>query len=452
MSKTSVLNLEWTSYPSRDRQMATLVCNYLRYMGFGAIEGSVFNGLFLLNKYNPEVFFIANSVGADINLELLKYAKSRRIKVATLISEGNIDEEKGFVEEMLWGINQDRILYEDIQMQWSENSRNLTYKYFPELKGKVKVSGAVGFDVYKIAEKPDKNSFLEKYNKEEYVKIVGVGCWDFGLFYPEDHRYTANTSELTKNDINRFIRDQDEFNKVLMNIVISNPDILFLLKEHPGCLGGHKASGIEGLQQYENVLILKNEESIGDCINISDFWLVYESTTALEAWLSGKQTCLLNPSGIDFVRDNTHRGSPNYPDAKSLQNAINSFYLTGELPGFINLKNFRNENISKTIQWDDGLNHVRAGNEIIDLIERNEICSRERNSYSHIVKLLKQMIYWNLSTSLSFLNKFRPYARLVKMFNNDELKEFQMRRFEEQLRFYKKNNLQTKDLRKIRCI
>lgn len=452
MSKIKVLNLEWSSFPSRDRQSATLVCNYLRYMGFNVKEGSVFNGFFILSKFNPDVFFITNSIGADINFELLKYAKSKGIKVATLISEGNIDEEKGFVEEMIWGINEERILYEDSHMQWSEKSRNLTCKYFPELNGKVKVSGAVGFDIYKIAEKPGKNSFLKRYKKEKYLNIVGVGCWDFGPFYPDDHRYSINISGFTSSDIERFIRDQNKFNEVLRYMVINNPDILFLLKEHPGCLGGHKASGIDGLQQYKNVLILKNEESIGDCINVSDFWLVYESTTAMEAWISDKQTCLLNPSGIDFIRDKTHLGSPNFPDTDSLQNAINTFYQYGELPGFSQLKINRDEIIADSIQWDDGLNHVRAGNEIIELIESIVPGSKSKISFHNYIKVFKQMLYWNLSPFLSFFSKFKSYAKFVKAFNPSELKAFQERRMKEQVAFYKRNNLQPEDLRRIRCI
>ena len=43
MSKADVLNLEWSSFPSRDREMATLVCNYLRFQGYSVIEGSIFN-------------------------------------------------------------------------------------------------------------------------------------------------------------------------------------------------------------------------------------------------------------------------------------------------------------------------------------------------------------------------------------------------------------------------
>ena len=53
-----VLNLEWTSYPSRDRNMATLVCNYLRYMGVTVKESSVFCGFEMIDKLKPGLLFI----------------------------------------------------------------------------------------------------------------------------------------------------------------------------------------------------------------------------------------------------------------------------------------------------------------------------------------------------------------------------------------------------------
>ena len=104
-------------------------------------------------------------------------------------------------------------------------------------------------------------------------------------------------------------------------------------KEHPGNTRGLFESGIAGAEKFPNVLILK-KESIVDCIAVSDFWITYESTTVIEAWLLGKQTCLLNPTGIDFPRANVYKGSPNYPDVPTLQAAIDSFYSTHELPSF----------------------------------------------------------------------------------------------------------------------
>jgi len=224
------------------------------------------------------------------------------------------------------------------------------------------------------------------------------------------------------------------------------------LKEHPGCLGRRRASAIEGLDDYENSLIIKNEESIIDCIGICDFWINYESTTAIEAWLLGKQTCLLNPSGTDFPRANVYQGSPNFPTIETLQNAINQFYENGELPGFNELDSYRDNIIKDTIQWDDGLNHVRAGNEIIDILEQKNRIELKKDTSHYAKEKYKQMILWYLSPYLSFLNQFKFYAERVKAFNEKELRKFQQTRLYEQKVFYERKGLQKKDLRKIRCI
>ena len=454
MKTVDVLNLEWTSYPSRDRQMATLVCNYLRHMGFGVYEGSVFNGYYLINNLKPKVIFITNTVGAGINIDLIKYAKQKNICSISLISEGNFPDnaEKELLGEFVWGWNKDRILYEDIHMQWTDRTRALTIGYFPELEGRVKVSGAVGFDVYRIALRVNKNDFLNKYNKGKFKSIIGVGCWDFGIMYPSDPRFSAWSKYYNSSERERFISDQNSFNEILRTIVENNPQILFLLKEHPGCLGRRRASAIEGLDDYENSLIIRNEESIIDCIGICDFWINYESTTAIEAWLLGKQTCLLNPSGTDFPRANVYQGSPNFPTIETLQNAINQFYENGELPGFNELDSYRDNIIKDTIQWDDGLNHVRAGNEIIDILEQKNRIELKKDTSHYAKEKYKQMILWYLSPYLSFLNQFKFYAERVKAFNEKELRKFQQTRLYEQKVFYERKGLQKKDLRKIRCI
>ena len=50
-----------------------------------------------------------------------------------------------------------------------------------------------------------------------------------------------------------------------------------------------------------------------ESISLSDLWITYESTTALEAWLLGVPTCLLNPSGTDFnFREGYHLGQENF--------------------------------------------------------------------------------------------------------------------------------------------
>lgn len=450
--KCDVLNLEWTSYPSRDRQMATLVCNYLRFMGYNVIEGSVFNGYYLLNKLKPKVFFICDTRGADINLNLMKYAKTKGMYGISLISEGNFSADEEILSLMIWGWNRDKVLYEDIHLQWTEGTRRRTLSHHPELKSRIRVSGGVGFDIYKIVNSLNRYELLIKYSKNNYKKAIGVGCCDFGVFYPEDPRYTTCRSLYSRSVRERFIKDQNDFNNVLKFIILQNPEIVFIVKEHPGCIGGGKASAIEGLEHMPNVLILKNEESIADCISISDFWIVYESTTALEAWLLGKQTCLLNPSGTDFPRANVYQGSPNFPSKVTLQDAIDHFYENGELPGFMELESYRNKIIKDTIQWDDGLNHVRAGNEIIDLLQNWKVRPCGHEPLHLRMTRLTQQVKWRVSPFIPFVGRFRVYAQHRKNFDPGEISQLSTTRMGEQVKFYRKAGLTKNDLKAIRCI
>ena len=443
-NKIDVLNLEWMSYSARDRNISSLVCNYLRYQGYTVAEDSVFRGFEMIDKYQPRLFFIANGIGAAINFQLVKYAALKGIKVVTLISEGNFKDDIDAVDEFLWGWNKDHYLYEDSHMHWSERTKNLSVAKYPNLKDKIKVSGGCGFDIYKIKPSINKEDFFKKYNKSGYSKVIGVGCWDFGPFFPNNSRTLYTLPEDLKN---RFQKDRDLFNKVLKNIIQANPDILFILKEHPGNIMGHDMSGIAGTEDFENVLILKNDPII-DTIAVSDIWLTYESTTVLEAWMYGKPTCLLNPSGIDFPRANVYLGSPNYPDEASLQEAIDSFYKDGVLPHFNDEKiaSDRKQVIIDTIQWDDGLNHVRAGNEIIRILESGNM--KRVQSVPMEIKLhkFKQKLINSLKIKKSVIYQ-RSHA-----FNQEEVSTFGNMLYGHQMDFYNSLGLTKESLKEIKVI
>jgi|GEM_PF-520949 len=451
--KVAVLNLEWASYPCRDRIMATLVCNYLRYQGYSVNEESIFNGYYWINRLRPRVFFITNTIGAKENFEIVKYANGKGLKVISLISEGNFKETKDFVEEFVWGWNKEKIMYEDIHLQWSERTRNLTLKYYPELNSKVRVSGGVGFDIYKILPLPERESFLKKYGKEKYQKIVGIGCYDFSSYYPHDHRFNIVKKVYSSEaEIIRFRRDRDSFREILSRIIPANPDILFLLKKHPGAPADNFAAGIEGLESLDNVLIIQSQEVIFDCLAVSDFWLVYDSTTALEAWLMDKPTGLINPSGTDFLRDNLYLGSPNYSTVEELQKAIDEYYRSGNLVGFAEKEPERRKLIKDIVQWDDGLNHVRAGNEIISLLENNLTGEYKPEPPDYLVKRLRNRLLWIFSPALKFLPKFRFYAERKKNFNRKQLRDFQEKLLKAQIQFYRSRNLSSDKLKKIKCL
>lgn len=452
-AQVDVLNLEWTAKNGRDRTMATLVCNYLRLQGLNVVEDSVYDGMHALALVRPRLFFISNSVGAIENLELMRYAKQRGMLAVSLLSEGAFMGDATYLNQLIWGWNKERTLYEDLHLQWSAFTRNITVGMYPELADRVKVSGGVGFDNYLIAPAQGvKERLLAKYGKEAYSRVIGVGCWNFGLFYPDDTRFEINRKLYQGADAERFRQDGKDFDRTLEALANANKDILFLLKEHPGVELGHRGSGIERVARCANVLTLKNEEPILDCIQASDLWVVYESTTSIEAWLLGKPTCLLNPSGRDFPRDRLNQGSPAFSSAEQMQAYIDVHYAGLENPDFSKRAPIRKQLITEIIQWDDGLNHVRAGNEILDLLKTCVASNWREESLAEKLSRWWQHWKWLLGPYFRKSQAFRQSAADRRNFSSEDLARYSEGKLNEQMSFYKARGLSLADLRQVRCL
>lgn len=457
-NKVDILNLEWTSIPCRDRVISSLVCNYLRVLGFSVFEGSIFDGYRLIRRMKPKALFISNSVGAPINTDIAEYAKKSGIKCFSGFSEGNFRE--NMIHEFIWGHNSTNSFVEEALFVWSDKKKEILLKYYPELQDQVKVCGGIGFDIYQIQKYRDpKTPFLERFQRSEYSKIVGVGCFDFGPFYEVDTRNPLVVAHTSAADIHTIQSDRELFKNILQEVIRTNKDILFLLKEHPSNELGAWASAIEGLDSYQNVLVLKNEIPVFDCIAVSDIWITYESTTALEAWLLDKETCLLNPLGGDFYRDEISQGSPIYKNVAELQTAIDHCYAGKNIPGFREKSELRQKLVKDAIQWQDGFNHVRAGNIIADSfkISRESIAyKKEKIPLGLRRKAFRQNLFWKVTRSVErhfgILQKIPYINRAVKMryFSNDQVRDYSEALLKEQKKFYITNGLSTDDLHYVK--
>jgi hypothetical protein len=447
--KQLILNLEWRTSESRDRVPATMIANYLRYLGYEVVEGSIFYGRNLLKILKPDLLYITNGIGAPENYAIVKYAKYLGIKVLTLVSEGNFL--KTGVKGMTWGWNSEKILNEDIHLQWSKRSRDMMVSEYPEVRNMTYISGGCGFDQYQL--QFDISSEIKlKFDKDKYSKIVGYGCHDFGVALEGDTRFKPESPEK---EIRRKIRD--DINRTLINVVGKNPDILFIFKQHPGVQLGQYASGIEGLEKYPNTIILKNEYSIRKCIEQSDIWISFWSTTFLEAWLLGKNTIAYLPPGalsLETARYNvTLKGTPIVHDLASLDKLIKQFYKEGKIDGFDVRGEARNEIIEKVIMWGDGLNHVRAGNKVIELLNRPEITMGKLKRHDELFLRLKEHILWNLSGMLRYLPKFDNYYLNKKsLWKQGELKNVAEKYYNAQIEYYTKKELSKEKLRDISCM
>jgi hypothetical protein len=127
------------------------------------------------------------------------------------------------------------------------------------------------------------------------------------------------------------------------------------------------------LAGYQNVIYLCQEEAIHDLISVSDIWTCFESTTALESWLMGKQTIFINPDP-NFNRDPVYQGSALVHNTGEFQNSINEYYSTGRIKSFFDTAkdSRRKELIHDIIGFGDGKNHIRASEYFKKTVERSK--------------------------------------------------------------------------------
>lgn len=365
-----ILNLEWPS-SDRDLHIVTPILRFLR--GRYTMETkSIFNGYFYILLYKPKLLLISNYSGSRVNQNITKLAYRMGIKVVSLISEGNVKIEGA--DQYLWGHNNDQKLYVNKLLLWSDRSLNIFLSKYPYLDDQLITTGASGFDRYKLLKFQEKKIFISK-NNFKYKKVIGIGAWGFdhffGKYYDESHQYFID--DLGQDQVDMHREDLLRLQSIYKSLIQFNKNTLFILRYHPGTIDFEK-SEFFGLEEFENVFIsnkLTNTDyQIADLINISDLWIGYETTTALEAWLLNTHTFLINPTRSDFIRENVHKGSPIVSNETEAQLLIDEYYLNGSIDAFQSLESERKKIIKDVIEFDDGKNHVRAAKEIIKVLEQ----------------------------------------------------------------------------------
>ncbi|MGJ0308748.1 BFO_1060 family glycosyltransferase [Aliarcobacter cryaerophilus] len=424
MSKIDILSIEWPK-SDRDLHIVTPVLVYLsKKYNINYKTISIFNGYYYILKHKPKMIVISNFQGAVENNNIVNLAKSYGIKVVSLISEGNVKFEA--LEQFLWGHNKDKKLYVEKMLVWNKRSEDIFLKAYPNLKNRIITTGATGFDRYKLLEFKSKNRFLVE-NNLNFKKIIGIAAWGFDHYfdkYFEDHKeYYLNIFGEKQIDMHK--EDLYKIQQIYRTIIENNKDTLFVLRFHPGTIDFEK-NEFYGLEKYNNVFVSNefnnNNLKIADLISVSDLWLGYETTTALEAWLLNKQTFLINPTRSDFIRENIHKGSPIVKTAKEAQKLIEEFYENNSIKAFEDLEENRKKIIKDTIEYDDGKNHQRAAKEIIRVLNEDDKKIKFNNKiYKEAVKqilklILSKTIFRNRWPNLKYKSNFaKPYQDAYKL-------------------------------------
>jgi surface carbohydrate biosynthesis protein len=363
-------------------------------------------------KVKPDIILQANTVGSNLYFEISKIAHEQNIPLFALISEGNFRTDGSFD---FWGFNHDKKFYQEYVCCWSERTADFLRKEVLEAKEKIVVTGGVGFDRYSIYKFMQKEDFLKNYNKLHYKKIVGYAGWAFGKL---DHK--RGREELlvwAKGDETKLVWIEDQRKKVrniLKEAIENNPDILFILKQHPQENAPERPEPVKNemseLTHFKNVIYLCNEESIHNLISISDLWTSFESTTALEAWLMNKQTVFINPEP-DFNRDELYKGTVLVHSYSEFQDKLNQFFSNGKIDEFFEIEKemARNKLIKDIIGYGDGLNHIRACYYLNQVLQK----SKTRNP-TYKFHLWHWFVYSLIRIAGPFYNR-KVFSKLYKL-------------------------------------
>ena len=398
----------------------------------------------------PDLVILPNTRGHLLYKEISEYSFENNILVFYHDSEGNFKTEMTY--DFL-GYNKKGMFYCPIQFTWNQRVKDfLIEKYnFPE--NKVIVSGAPGFDKYKILPQIEKAAILKKYNLSQYSKVVGYAGWAFGKLYNEEINDVLNILLKPGEEGKRWLESQrDIVEDCLRQAIEKYPDVLFILKKHPreNFESDYRDSRNEMNQliKHENVLYLKDEEEIQDLIQISDLWVAFESTSIMEAWLLGKPTLIIN-SDSDFKRVDIYKGSA------SVKNPTEMLYAFSQLLEENNLAYFEQESILKrrkaiienSIGFSDGLNHMRIVKSFkpyLNSIQKNDNKIKLNFKFLRIYILLHIGKLFYIPWLFKKMPKFKKTVWVFENYKLEKIKEGRKNLYPHLDAFYIKTNLNDK--------
>ncbi len=328
-----------------------------------------------IRRNQPDLVFLPNTVGSNEYIAAAKYAFENGIKVFALMSEGDVRTDGTF---NYWGLNTERILYQERLCIWSERVMEFFRKVEPQHSDKFVLTGHTGFDRYKVYEFPSKKEVLTP-SQLGFDAVVGYAGWGFGkLSYPQGRFemlsfFKGDEAKMAQVEALRLTVES-----ILRDAIESNPEILFILKQHPNesppTGTAPVVNEIYALRNYPNVRYEGVDTPITTLINISDVWLSFESTTAVESWALNKPSILLYPDPT-FSPNIRNKGLDVAQLTASNATQLNAYLKEWTQKGhFVDFQTEekrlkREEIIKNTVGFDDGMNHVRAGMELGNILK-----------------------------------------------------------------------------------
>lgn len=429
MKKHTVLFLEWSTYGREFEIDLPLMYFFENKLGWRVEYKSQFNLPSIINT-NPDIVIMSGSTGADRGLKWTRTIEESNILLFTHVTEGMFRESD--IEEFVWGWGKkEKRFSETLSMLWTHKSYDMAIKAFPNTEKTYRVSGAVGFDKYKIFE-------FNKISDNKYNKVIGYAAFDFNNIMDKKDYFIKTSGEEKFNIFTELI---NKTNEILEYIIQNNNDILFLLKPHPGD-GGREPLEFKNLLKYDNVRSIKNKVSILDVIASSDIWLNINSSTNLESWLLDKPSIsfILNE---DMYSSDILYGSVIENSPKEIQNMINEFYSTKSILRFSEKENIRLHLIKNYMGFSDGMNHVRFMSFLKPYIEKIEKEDRKKVNWNislniKIIGYIKHFIY-TISNGRYWLPYLNKWSSIYERCNNEDIEKAKNIHYPKIDKFYEDN-------------
>ena len=422
-----VLFLEWAS-KGRDFEIDLPLMYFFEKVLSAKVEYKCIFDVWGIIRSKPDIIIMSNTTGGKVNFELAKRIHKSGFLFFSHVSEGLLVEDR--LNTFMWGWNKDKQLYEKLTMLWSQRAYDILIDKYPYTKHKLKMSGATGFDKYKIYK--SKISF----DSMGFKQIVLYAGWSF--IYLESNFNNVKTDLIKQFGADKARKLFDYKNKIKMifhEIVPKNPDTLFIFKNHPGEFSQNCPEG-EDLETYENVRYIKNEYSFSELLEHSDVLLTFKSTTNLEGYLLDKPVIILCEDKVLLSDLPTAQNGFLCEDSKKINQYIKEHFSTGKIKDYDEKKMSREKIIKDCIGFSDGFNHVRFMSFLKPYIESDIPKGQWQFSFKEKVKAFLYRLYYKCQF---FLPKHDYINRWRNLFNPEDIIEQKNKRYPELDRFYKDN-------------
>ena len=331
-NKCDVLVMVW-GMVGRDAQALIPIIYLLREKYNLAVQVRSIFEYSAINYLRPKVLLTNGCTGSSQTYLVTKYATERGIYTVSLHAEGMFRKED--LETSVIGWNKDKVPTVKKWYMWNQNAYNWTIEEYPQFSQVLDVAGSTLHEKYHIFRASDFRA--DRLLEKRFDSMMFYVGWAFD----RAERFGNRSRQ-------KLAQDRKFVVQCLRAIAIEYPNKLLILKYHPATFDESKTEIHHHFDEYDNVMILHDEYPIYELIIISDIVLSFDSTTNIDAWLSGKTT-------ISLCRDRTYgyasirEGSLVPGDETQLLAYLNEFFIKGQVRELENKEGIRKKVICDSV-------------------------------------------------------------------------------------------------------